>query len=440
MNQSFGVFLAYYIENDRFPGATNLQYAFIGGLSISCALLISPLVTYITRTFGTKYTLGLGVILETISFIGASFASRTWHLFLSQGVCFGFGMGLLFLGSVGIIPQWFVKRRGLANALGSSGSGIGGLVYNLAVQAMLKSVGLAWTFRILAIIVFVTCVFSTIIIRDRNKAIGASQMVFDVTLFKRIEYLMMLAWGFLSILGLIVLLFSLPNYANYIGLTPSQGAVVGAVLNLGQGVGRPIVGFASDKTGKMNGAGFFTFLTGLFCLVVWIFAKSYGVLIFFALIVGLVCGTFWATIAPVAAEIVGLKHLASALSINWLVLVIPATGEFSFAPYRQVLLLNFLQFPKQLLCNSVPLAIFTLKSMLASFILARRSSYGLSVPGSLDKWRWLPLSRVKSFEKSMRCRHMGRTQLLLARGRRRASYGVCLFGRRFEFFSLSRRV
>ena len=334
MNQSFGVFLAYYIENDRFPGATNLQYAFIGGLSISCALFISPLVTYITRTFGTKYTLGLGVILETISFIGASFASRTWHLFLSQGVCFGFGMGLLFLGSVGIIPQWFVKRRGLANALGSSGSGIGGLIYNLAVQAMLKSVGLAWTFRILAIIVFVTCVFSTIIIRDRNKAIGASQMVFDVTLFKRIEYLMMLAWGFLSILGLIVLLFSLPNYASYIGLTPSQGAVVGAVLNLGQGVGRPIVGFASDKTGKMNGAGFFTFLTGLFCLVVWIFAKSYGVLIFFALIVGLVCGTFWATIAPVAAEIVGLKHLASALSINWLVLVIPATGECSLHPSK----------------------------------------------------------------------------------------------------------
>ena len=234
-------------------------------------------------------------------------------------------MGLLFLGSVGIIPQWFVKRRGLANAIGSSGSGIGGLIYNLAVQAMIKSVGLAWTFRILGILVFAVTIVCTIIIKDRNKAIGASQMVFDIKLFKRVEYLLVLGWGFLSLLGLVVLLFSLPNYANYIGLNPSQGAIVGAILNLGQGIGRPMVGYASDVTGRINGAGFFTFFTGLVCLVIWIFAKTYGVLVFFALIVGLVAGTFWATIAPVAAEVVGLKHLASALSITWLVLVLPTT-------------------------------------------------------------------------------------------------------------------
>jgi hypothetical protein len=35
--QSFGVFLAYYINNDVFPGATPLDYAFIGGPSFSVA-------------------------------------------------------------------------------------------------------------------------------------------------------------------------------------------------------------------------------------------------------------------------------------------------------------------------------------------------------------------------------------------------------------------
>lgn len=38
-------------------------------------------------------------------------------------------------------------------------------------------------------------------------------------------------------------------------------------------------------------AGTCTFLAGLFCFVIWIFAKSYGVLIFFSLITGAVAGT-----------------------------------------------------------------------------------------------------------------------------------------------------
>jgi len=36
-------------------------------------------------------------------------------------------------------------------------------------------------------------------------------------------------------------------------------------------------------------------------------------------------GTFWATVAPVGAEVVGLQVLPSALSILWVVYVIPST-------------------------------------------------------------------------------------------------------------------
>ena len=122
-----------------------------------------------------------------------------------------------------------------------------------------------------------------------------------------------------------MLLFSLPNYALSIGLSAKQGSIIGALLNLGQGIGRPIVGLFSDSAGRINIAGFLTFLCGLFCLVIWTFAKNYGVLIFFSILVGTVSGTFWTTIAPVGAEVVGLKELPSALSIVWLVLVLPTT-------------------------------------------------------------------------------------------------------------------
>ena len=201
-------------------------------------------------------------------------------------------------------------------------------MYSLATNAMIQNISLGWAFRILGILAFVVNFICAILIKDRNKAIGTSQLAFDYRLFKRSEFLLVLGWGFFSMLGYIVLLFSLPNYALSIGLSPSQGSIIGALLNLGQGLGRPAVGIFSDSAGRINIAGFLTFICGLLCFVVWIFAKTFGVLIFFAIIVGTLAGTFWTTIAPVGAEVVGLKELPSALSITWVVLVLPTTCQY----------------------------------------------------------------------------------------------------------------
>ncbi|KAH7385765.1 major facilitator superfamily domain-containing protein [Pyrenochaeta sp. MPI-SDFR-AT-0127] len=325
LNSAYAVFLAYYLSNDVFPGATPLHYAFIGGLSISQALVVSPVATLTTRLYGTRTTLLIGVALETISFIGASFASQTWHLFLSQGICFGWGMGFQFVGSVGISAQWFSSRRSLANGIAAAGSGIGGLVYSLSAQAMIKNISLPWAFRILAIIAFVVNTSCSLLIKDRNKQIGSSQLSFDYRLFKKMEFLGLLAFGFLSMLGYVVLLFSLPNYARTIGLSAQQGSIIGAVLNLGQALGRPPIGYFSDNIGRLNMASSMTFLVGLFSLLIWMFAKTFGVLIFFSLIGGTVAGTYWAVVAPVTTEVMGLIDLPSALSITWLVLVLPTT-------------------------------------------------------------------------------------------------------------------
>lgn len=325
INSSYGVFLAHYLATNTYPGATSLEYAFVGGLSISCAMLVSPLVTFSTGRLGTHATLCIGTAFEVAGLIGASFASRIWHLFLSQGIAFGFGMGFLFVGSVGIPPQWFTTKRSLANGVGASGSGFGGLIYSLAAGAMLNSIGLAWCFRVLGIMAFSVNTICIILFRDRNKIIGTRHSAFDMKLFKRPEYLLLNGYGFFSMLGYIALVFSLADYGKRIGLDPSQAAVIAALMNLGQGLGRPPTGYFSDTIGRINMAGLTTFFCGLSVFVVWISAKSYGVLIFYALLGGTVMGTFWATISPVAVEVVGLQDLPSALNLEWLVIVLPCT-------------------------------------------------------------------------------------------------------------------
>jgi MFS family permease len=277
INSSYGVFLANYLANDVFPGATYLDFAFVGGLSISQAMLVSPVATIVVGRFGTRSCLFTGVFLETLALVGASFAKEFWQLLLSQGLCFGYGMGFLFVGSVGIIPQWFTTRRSLANATGAAGSGLGGLMYSLATQAIIQRVSLGWAFRILGICSGAVNMTCALLIRDRHKHIGSRHLAFDYTLLKRVEFWLVQGYGFFTMLGYIVLLFSLPNYANYIGLTAKQGSVIGAVLNLGQGIGRPPIGYWSDAFGRINMAGTMTFMSGLFALVIWTFATSYGV-------------------------------------------------------------------------------------------------------------------------------------------------------------------
>ncbi|KAL2810455.1 major facilitator superfamily domain-containing protein [Aspergillus granulosus] len=325
INSSYGVFLAHYLTNDVFPNTSPLMYAFTGGLSISCALLIAPLATYLIHLFGTRAVLNLGVFFETLSLIGSSFVTQRWQIFLSQGVCFGIGMGFLFVGSVGITPQWFSRRRGLAMGINAAGSGLGGMMYSLAVGAIIPRLGLSWAFRILGILACVVNLVCANLLRDRNKAVGTRYKAFHLPLLKRPEFLLFLGWGVFTMLGYVAILFSLSNFATSVGLSAHQSSIISALLNLGQGLGRPFVGMFSDKLGRINIATFLTFLCGVFCLLIWIFARSMGLVSFFAVLVGTVAGTYWATVAPVLAEIIDLRDLPGGLSITWLVLVPPTT-------------------------------------------------------------------------------------------------------------------
>lgn len=325
LNSSYAVFLAYYINSGEFDGASDITFAFVGGLSFSIALLISPIVTILIRTYGTRITFGSGVVIQAAALIGASFSTRIWHLLLSQGIAFGVGMGLSFNSTVGVVAQWFHRRRSFANSLSTAGSGLGGLIYSLATNAIIENISLAWAFRILAILSFFVNGVCCLLMRDRNKAIGSVLSAFSWDLFRRLEFFLFMGWGFFSLFGYVIVIFSLPDYGTNVGFSAAQGSIAAAMLNLSQGIGRPLIGLASDRWGRINVCGISTLIAGVSSLLIWILAGQYFAgLIVYALF-GAFAGSLWPTVAPVGAEIVGIKFLPSALSIFWLILVLPAT-------------------------------------------------------------------------------------------------------------------
>ena len=78
-------------------------------------------------------------------------------------------------------------------------------------------------------------------------------------------------------------------------------------------------------------------IAGGSCLAIWLPANSFGVLVFFAIVQGATAGTVWNASAPLTAQMVGVQDLASALSIYWLTLIIPALVGQPLA----ILLLNY---------------------------------------------------------------------------------------------------
>ena len=236
-----------------------------------------------------------------------------------------FRMGFLYVTATSVLPQWFLQRRSLALGFASSGAGFGGLVYNLVAGAAIESLGLQWTYRLLAMCTLIVNLTCSILSRDRNERVKPNTYAFDYREYGRIEVILVVCWGFLTELGYIALLYSLPNYAASIGLNPRQGSLVGAVLSVGIGIGRPVVGYCSDAFGRINMATTATAFCGLLCLAVWIPANNFAVLMIFALASGTATGTFWGCVAPVTAEVVGLQRLPSAFAMICLALVLPTT-------------------------------------------------------------------------------------------------------------------
>ena len=285
--KAYSVFLAHYLSAGTLQGSTDLNYAFIGGLQFSMPFLTTPLSVKLLGKIGIKPTMLVGVFLITVSLLGASWATNIWHLYLSQGLGFGWGIGFFFVTGQNVVAQWFTKRRSLASGLAAMGTGCGSLLYSLVAGNMIENLGAGWALRVLAIVAGAVTILATLIIKDRNKEIQPKIMLFDLSLLAKPRFIMLTLFSSFNMLGEIIILTQVPSYgAATLGLSATQSSVIGAMVGLGQVLGRAGIGYLSDVLGRLNMAFLITFLAGLWTLAVWTSASSYGILIFYAVCIG----------------------------------------------------------------------------------------------------------------------------------------------------------
>lgn len=205
-------------------------------------------------------------------------------------------------------------------------------------RVTLERLGVKWSLIINGLISLVVLTPCVLLFRSRHKQVGSRSATFQLKWLVHPGYIWVILWGFTCrechfrieqieyadqiVLMYFIALYSLASFATYaLGLSQTQGAALQSILSGAQMIGRPAWGLSLDYGGRVNMTILCYFISGLSCLVVWLPAKSFGVLIFFALVQGFTGGTVWSASTPLTASIVGVKDVASALSIFWVVCV-----------------------------------------------------------------------------------------------------------------------
>lgn len=325
-NCSFGIFLSFYLNNDIFPGATPTDYALIGGLIICLTLILIPYSAVLLMKFGYRITASIGIMIQLAGYIGASFATTIAELYVTQGILIGISYGIIFGANSIVLPSWFLKKRALANGVSHFGVGLGGVVFSLATNKLISDTGdQKWALRVLAIVSFVICATAMFLIKIRipqnsafkepsdNTTKKIFKNIFDYKVWKSIPLQLATLWVSIGSMGYVICLYSLSNYAISMGFSTHQAMIITVMLNLSQAFGRPLIGFCSEKFGRVNFTIFATFYTCIMVFVFWINLKSYGALITFAIVLGLCVGISSVNVVPLVVDVVGLNSFASGL-------------------------------------------------------------------------------------------------------------------------------
>jgi MFS family permease len=145
--------------------------AFSFGFLVSAAL--SPSLGRLMDRRGPRVVIELGVLLIGAGLLLATLVTRPWHLYVTLGVMVGGGSVCLgYTGQSLFLPNWFVRRRGLAMSLAFSGVGVGSMILLPWVQALIGRSGWRAACWAMGLLVLLLLVPLNLLLRRRPEDLG----------------------------------------------------------------------------------------------------------------------------------------------------------------------------------------------------------------------------------------------------------------------------
>lgn len=183
MSYSWGIMQTALVERGLSSAYT---LSFIGSLCVTFNSILALANARFIRLVGTRQAALIGVTCLGGGTVLSGFCTENvGGLFFTSGVLAGLGTryvlcvhymvpvdadtltSLCFM-LVSVTPaQYFNKKRGLAIGMIYAAGGLGGTALTLVMDALIRRVGPAWTFRILGLMILATGIPAALVITER---------------------------------------------------------------------------------------------------------------------------------------------------------------------------------------------------------------------------------------------------------------------------------
>ncbi|OAQ73140.1 monocarboxylate permease [Pochonia chlamydosporia 170] len=311
VNYSWGVTQAAFVESGLSSAST---LSFIGSIPPTIISAMAIINSRIVRIIGARSTAMIGIGVIFLAQLTSSFTvTNLAGLFVTAGAMLGCGMSLCFTTCSVTPAQYFKQKRGLANGIVFAGGGLGGATVTIMQGVLIQHVGVAWTYRIMALATLATGMPAAWMIKERIRVPTIGFV--DWSLFKDTRFALIFVAGAIATFPLLVPPFFLPLYSHSLGLSPNTGAALLAGFNFSSAAGRILCGFVSDKLGPLNTLFGSLVVSSLGMLVLWPTSTTLAPLAVFTVLNGTANGGFFATIPTAVGNVFGSVRVAVALGM-----------------------------------------------------------------------------------------------------------------------------
>jgi len=135
--------------------------------------IFSPMIGRLMDRTGPRTVMELGVVMMAGGLLAAPLTSQPWHLYLTIGFLVGAGSVCLgYSGQSLFLPNWFVRKRGLAVGIAFAGVGIGSITLLPWMQMLIERAGwrtACWTLGLLLLVVLAPI---NLLLRKRPQDMG----------------------------------------------------------------------------------------------------------------------------------------------------------------------------------------------------------------------------------------------------------------------------
>ncbi|KAF7712071.1 Uncharacterized protein PECH_004922 [Penicillium ucsense] len=304
-----GIFQTYY-ETHQLRDLSTSTVTWITSLETFIMFFAGPVFGTIFDSYGPRAILLGGTFFHVFGLMMASLSTEYYQFILAQGICSPLGASAVFTASVNSVSTWFAKRRAFALGITASGSSLGGVIFPIMVSNLIPKVGFPWAMRICAFLILGMLVISNVTLRSRIKH---TKKPFDIMNFVRPlkdkKFMITVAACFCFFWGMFLPFTFVITQAQRYGMSEHLSLYLIPILNAASVFGRTIPGYLADRVGRYNIMIFFSYLSAILVLALWLPSRSNVPAIIFSALYGFSSGAFVSIVPALIAQISDLREV-----------------------------------------------------------------------------------------------------------------------------------